>query len=46
MKNISTIQISLFFMTSFMIISFMVSLMASLRTVLKRHDRKIGKKNP
>jgi hypothetical protein len=45
MKNISTIQISLFLMTSFMV-SLMASLMASLRTVLKRHDRKIRKKNP
>jgi hypothetical protein len=42
MKNISTIQLSLFLMTSIM----MISLMTSLRTVLKRHDRKIGKKNP
>jgi len=47
MKNISTIQLSLFLMTSLMMISIMmISLMASLRTVLKRHDRKIGKKNP
>jgi hypothetical protein len=42
MKNISTIQLSLFLMTSLM----MISIMISLRTVLKRHDRKIGKKNP
>jgi Na+/glutamate symporter len=47
MKNISTIQLSLFLMTSLMTISIMmISLMTSLRTVLKRHDRKIGKKNP
>jgi len=42
MKNISTIQLSFFLITSLM----MISLMTSLRTVLKRHDRKIGKKNP
>jgi len=42
MKDISTIQISLFLRTSVM----MICLMASLRTGLKRHDRKIGKKNP
>jgi len=42
MENISTIQLSLFLLTSLM----MISLMTSLRTVLKRHDRKIGKKNP
>jgi len=47
MKNISTIQLSLFLMTPLMMISIMmISLMVSLRTVLKRHDRKIGKKNP
>jgi hypothetical protein len=47
MKNISTIQLSVFLMTSFMMTSFMmISFTACLRTVLKRHDRKIGKKNP
>jgi Na+/glutamate symporter len=52
MKNISTIQLSLFLMTSLMMTSLMViplmtiPFMTSLRTVLKRHDRKIGKKNP
>jgi hypothetical protein len=51
MENISTIQLSLFLRTSLMMISLavislvMISIMTSLRTVLKRHDRKIGKKN-
>jgi hypothetical protein len=43
----STIQPSLFLMTSLMMISIMmIFLMPSHGTVLKRHDRKIGKKNP
>jgi hypothetical protein len=47
MENISTIQLSLFLMTSLMMIPLrVIPLMSSLRTVFKRHDRKIGKKNP
>jgi len=43
----STIQPSLFLMTPLMMISIMmIFLMVSHGTVLKRHDRKIGKKNP
>jgi hypothetical protein len=47
MENISTIQLSFFLMTSLMMAPFMmIFLMASHGAVLKRHDRKIGKKNP
>jgi hypothetical protein len=46
MENISTIQLSLFLMTSLMMASFiMISLTACLRTVFNRDDGKIGKKN-
>jgi len=52
MENISTIQLSLFLlsalmMTSLMMIPFIMDpFMTSLRARLKRHGRKIGKKNP
>jgi len=52
MENISAIQLSFFLLTSLMMTSLMmiclmmIAFMTSLRTGLKRHGRKIGKKNP
>jgi hypothetical protein len=46
-ENISTMQLSLFLMTSLMTTSFMmISLMACHRAVWERHYRKIVEKNP
>jgi hypothetical protein len=47
MENISTIQLSFFLMASLVMISSMMTpFMTSLGTRLKRHGRKIEKKNP